>query len=68
MTLEVWLEELAANQEETLHNRRYLHAHPELSFEEKATSAFIIEQLQSYGVEEIYPNAGNGASCIPASG
>jgi len=33
--------------------RRYLHQHPELSFEEHATSAFVAEQLASFGGFEI---------------
>lgn len=31
--------------------RRYLHRHPELSFQEKRTSAWIAEQLQAIGCE-----------------
>ena len=32
---------------------RYLHQHPELSFEEYQTRAFILNQLLEYGYEEI---------------
>lgn len=31
--------------------RRHLHAHPELSFREEATAAFIAEQLAAAGIE-----------------
>ena len=31
--------------------RRYLHQHPELSFEEKNTTGFIKKELASYGIE-----------------
>ena len=31
--------------EETIANRRYLHAHPELSFREKNTASYIKEKL-----------------------
>jgi len=31
--------------------RRHLHAHPELSFEEKETSAYICRQLDSHGIK-----------------
>lgn len=31
--------------------RRHLHAHPELSFQEFKTSAYVCEKLQEYGVE-----------------
>lgn len=30
--------------------RRHLHAHPELSYQEHATSAFLQQKLQSYGI------------------
>ena len=39
--------------------RRYLHAHPELSFHETATAAFIAEQLAAAGIE-CRPIAGTG--------
>lgn len=31
--------------------RRHLHAHPELSFQEKETSAFVAKTLRSWGIE-----------------
>lgn len=39
--------------------RRHLHAHPELSFREHATAAFIAEQLAELGIEHT-PVAGTG--------
>ena len=33
--------------------REYLHRHPELSYKEVETSAFIIEKLKEYGVDEV---------------
>ena len=39
--------------------RRHLHAHPELSFQEHATAAFIAEQLSALGIEHT-PVAGTG--------
>ncbi len=35
---------------ETVAIRRHLHAHPELSFEEHATSAFIVSKLKEYEI------------------
>ncbi|MEO5582708.1 MAG: M20 family metallopeptidase, partial [Saprospiraceae bacterium] len=35
---------------ETIRVRRYLHQHPELSFEEHETATFIEKTLQSYGI------------------
>lgn len=37
--------------EDTISTRHHLHANPELSFEEYATSAYVAEKLQSYGIE-----------------
>ncbi|MCB0507339.1 MAG: amidohydrolase [Bacteroidetes bacterium] len=37
--------------EETVAIRRHLHAHPELSFQEKETAAFISTKLKEYGIE-----------------
>jgi amidohydrolase len=36
--------------EETVNNRRYLHAHPELSFKEYNTSSFITDKLKALGI------------------
>src|SRR3954452_13128724 len=38
--------------------RRHLHAHPELSFQEHETSAFVEETLRSFGGLEIERPAG----------
>lgn len=38
---------------ETIRIRRHLHQHPELSFEEHQTAAFIEQTLQSYGLQTI---------------
>ena len=35
---------------EVVANRRHLHAHPELSFQEYETSKFIQQKLKEYGV------------------
>lgn len=41
--------------------RRHLHAHPELSFEEEQTAAFIVNELKKCGVEKIQTDiAGHG--------
>lgn len=40
--------------------RRHLHAHPELSFEEKATAAYISEYLKTLGVRHVSGVAGHG--------
>ena len=35
---------------EAIANRRHLHQHPELSFQEKETARFVAEQLRSFGI------------------
>jgi metal-dependent amidase/aminoacylase/carboxypeptidase family protein len=37
--------------DELVRDRRHLHAHPELGFEEHETAAFIAERLRSFGLE-----------------
>ncbi len=40
--------------------RRRIHAHPELSFQEEQTAAFIAEKLESFGIEVKKNVAGHG--------
>jgi amidohydrolase len=39
-------------------DRRWLHQHPELGYQEFQTSAFVAERLQSLGVEDIHTGVG----------
>ncbi|UCS94749.1 amidohydrolase [Echinicola marina] len=41
-------------------NRRHIHAHPELSFEEYKTSAFVAAQLKEMGITSIEKKADTG--------
>lgn len=59
-----WKEELEKNYSDTVAWRRHLHAHPEPSFEEKETAQYIIEKLESFGVDEIQTNVGNGYGIV----
>lgn len=46
------IKDLALQQEDyVLQNRRWLHMHPELGTQEKNTTAFIVKELQSMGIE-----------------
>ncbi len=45
---------------EAIANRRHLHRHPELSFQEKETAAFISEKLTIYGIAHKTHIAGYG--------
>nr|WP_208416506.1 amidohydrolase [Thalassobacillus devorans] len=38
--------------------RRHLHRHPELSFQEKETSAYILHEIKAMGGFDIHPNVG----------
>ncbi|MEX2568315.1 MAG: M20 family metallopeptidase [Cyclobacteriaceae bacterium] len=52
---------LAVQQKKTtIENRRHLHAHPELSFHEVNTVAFVEEKLRSFGIEHIERKAETG--------
>jgi amidohydrolase len=49
-----------AKTEQIIHWRRHLHAHPELSFEEYKTAAFIAAQLKAIGITPQEGIAGTG--------
>jgi len=44
--------------------RRHLHAHPELSFEEYATAAFVAERLKEMGITELESKAITGWTAL----
>ncbi|MBJ6363286.1 M20 family metallopeptidase [Paenibacillus sp. GCM10012307] len=44
--------------------RRYLHRHPELSYEEKQTSLYIAEQLRAMGCEPVVGVGGHGLTVL----
>ncbi|OKP96789.1 M20 family metallopeptidase [Paenibacillus sp. P46E] len=44
--------------------RRHLHRHPELSYQEKETSAFVAAKLEEFGIEIIRSKAGYGLTGI----
>lgn len=46
--------------QEVIDMRRHLHAHPELSFQEKETSAYISSRLNAWNIEHIKGVAGTG--------
>lgn len=48
--------------EEILEIRRYIHAHPELSFEEHNTAKFIEEKLHSFGITDTQRIAKTGVT------
>ncbi|MGL1887497.1 MAG: M20 family metallopeptidase [Reichenbachiella sp.] len=50
--------------QETIENRRHLHANPELSFEETETAKFVISFLEKLGVKHRTGIAGTGIEAI----
>ncbi|MGY3779670.1 amidohydrolase [Isobaculum melis] len=58
MTYQTWQEELAKNYEETVAWRRYLHEHPEPSFEETETAKYIVARLKEFGITDIEEQVG----------
>lgn len=52
------LSEVQALFPEIVENRRWFHAHPELSFQEVNTAARIAEILRGYGIEEVFEQVG----------
>ena len=61
MNIKEKIKELASQyQEESIHIRRHLHQHPELSFEEVQTGQFIARKLQDYGIPFTHGVADNG--------
>lgn len=61
MDLKVSIQEKAHTLfEETLENRRHIHKHPELSFEEKKTASFVSAKLEGIGIPVQTGVAGHG--------
>lgn len=50
--------------EDNVSIRRHLHAHPELSYQEKSTAAFIQDKLKEYGIPFQANIAGHGISAF----
>jgi amidohydrolase len=53
-----------AYKQEVIANRRHLHSHPELSFKEYETAAFVVEKLKEIGITEIESKATTGWSAL----
>ncbi|PRY79344.1 amidohydrolase [Alkalibacterium olivapovliticus] len=64
MAYEEWTKELKDNYLETVAWRRHLHAHPEPSFEEVETARFVREKLESFGLDDIRTDVGNGYGIV----
>jgi amidohydrolase len=53
-----------AYKQEVIAVRRHLHSHPELSFKEYETAAFVAEKLKEIGITEIESKATTGWSAL----
>ena len=53
-----------AYKQEVIDLRRHLHSHPELSFQEFQTAAFVAEKLKAIGITEIVSKATTGWSAL----
>lgn len=53
-----------AYKQEVIDLRRHLHCHPELSFQEFQTAAFVAEKLKAIGITEIESKATTGWSAL----
>ncbi len=51
-------------QEDLINKRRYLHANPELSFEEYQTSAYLKEELKKIGIQNFETKANTGFTAL----
>jgi amidohydrolase len=65
---EIIRSEAEALLDELIKIRRHIHQYPELSFQEKETSAFISEQLNTLGIEHKTRIAGHGITGLIDSG
>jgi len=61
MSLQAQIQDLSTEiYEEVVHNRRHIHANPELSFQEEKTAAFVKEKLETLDIEVQANVAENG--------
>ncbi len=52
------------NLQASINNRRHLHAHPELSFQEYKTAAFVASKLRDIGLSPVEGVAGTGVLAL----
>lgn len=61
-------EKLEAKKEEMVQHRRYLHQHPELSFQETETAAYIQDFYKNKDVTITQPVEGSNAIIVEITG
>ncbi|WP_062013399.1 M20 aminoacylase family protein [Aureimonas sp. AU4] len=62
------LEDFDAARDELTATRRHLHAHPELSYDERETAAFVADKLEGWGYEVTRGIGGHGVVARLRSG
>ncbi|MDG0842150.1 amidohydrolase [Staphylococcus equorum] len=67
-TKEVLFEKLEAKESEMIQHRRYLHQHPELSFQEDATAQYIKDFYKNKDVTVTQPVLGSNAIIVEIKG
>ncbi|MNO23127.1 N-acyl-L-amino acid amidohydrolase [compost metagenome] len=68
MDTEAIYSEIVKNFETVVAWRRYMHQHPELSFQEKNTATFILEKLESFGMSVKTGIGGHGIVAVLQGG
>ena len=53
-----------AYKEEVIQNRRHLHSHPELSYQEYETAKFVKSKLEEIGIESLEQKATTGWTAL----
>lgn len=61
---DAWFRQASRIETDVIKMRRYLHQHPELSFEEYQTADFIAKQLKAFGITDVKRNVGNGLGIV----
>ncbi|EJX19189.1 amidohydrolase [Staphylococcus sp. OJ82] len=67
-TKEILFEKLEEKESEMIQHRRYLHQHPELSFQEDATAQYIKDFYKSKEVTVTQPVLGSNAIIVEIKG
>src|SRR5690554_3197833 len=62
--LEIVMQKLEENEERMIEIRRYLHAHPELFFEEEKTDAYIADFYIDVPIDSIETNFGGNRGIV----
>lgn len=64
MEIQAMFKEIEDNFQTVVGWRRYMHQHPELSFQEEKTAAFIVDKLTSFGLEVRTGIGGHGVVAV----